>query len=228
MFGIEETGMTIQLANKEIICHVGIVRDVQVLVGEVKYPVDFVVIDCPQDSFCLIIFGRPFLQTVGAKINLPKEKVVVSCASETLKFNVSKFVDKPYAKEHTTNHEVVTLSYASIYSSDVVERYMLEQDEKNSREEIEALEQEFMQQPPILQLNIPPDDLGKPPPPKAEPGFEHKPLPEHLKYAYLDLKSILLLLVLSDEEDNKLLNILKALRIAIGYSLDDLKGISPA
>jgi hypothetical protein len=147
---IEETGMTIQLANKEIICHVGIVRDVEVLVGELKYLIDFFVIACPQDSFCPIIFGRPFLQTVGAEINLPKEKVVVSCAGETLKCNFSKFVDKPYAKEHTTNHEVVILSYASVCSSDVMKRYMLEQDEPFSRKEREALEQEFMHQPPIL------------------------------------------------------------------------------
>jgi hypothetical protein len=80
-----------------------------------------------------------------------------------MEFNFSKFTDKPYAKEHTTNDEVVTLAYASVCSFDVVKRYMLEQDEPFSREEREALEQEFMQQPPILQLNIPPDDLGKPP-----------------------------------------------------------------
>jgi hypothetical protein len=48
---IEETCMTIQLANKETICHVGIVREVDILVGKVKYPVDFVVLACPQDSF---------------------------------------------------------------------------------------------------------------------------------------------------------------------------------
>jgi hypothetical protein len=40
---------------------------------------------------------------------------------------------------------------------------MLEQDEPFSREGREALEQEFRPQPPILQLNIPLDDLGKAP-----------------------------------------------------------------
>jgi hypothetical protein len=74
-----------------------------------------------------------------------------------------KFDDKPYVKEQTTNDEVVTVAYASVCSSNVVERYMLEQDEPFSREEREALEQEFRPQPPILQLNIPLDDLGKAP-----------------------------------------------------------------
>jgi hypothetical protein len=57
-------------------------------------------------------------------------------------------------------------------------------------EEKEALEQEFAQQPPLLQLHIPPDNLGKIPPPKGDPSFELKPLPDDLKYAYLVEKNI--------------------------------------
>jgi hypothetical protein len=41
-----------------------------------------------------------------------------------------------------------------------------------------------------LQLHIPPDNLGKLPPPKEDPCFELKPLPDDLKYAYLDAKNI--------------------------------------
>jgi hypothetical protein len=74
---IGHTCMTIQLANKETICHAGIVREVEVLVGKVEYPVDFVVLACPQDSFCPIIFGRPFLHTIFAEINLPKKLLYV-------------------------------------------------------------------------------------------------------------------------------------------------------
>ena len=42
----------------------------------------------------------------------------------------------------------------------------------------------------MLQLNIPRDDLGELPPPKGDPKFELKPLPDNLKYAYLDDKKI--------------------------------------
>ena len=58
-----------------------------------------------------------------------------------------------------------------------------------------------------------------------------KPLPDNLKYAYLDDKNIYPVIIsanLSAEEEEKLLDVLKAHRPAIGYSLDDLKGISPA
>ena len=80
-------------------------------------------------------------------------------------------------------------------------------------------------------MHIPPDNLGVLPPPKGDPSFELKPLPENLKYAYLDKKNIYPIIIsanLSAEEEEKLLDVLKAHRKAIGYSLDDLKGISPA
>ena len=80
-------------------------------------------------------------------------------------------------------------------------------------------------------INIPPDDLGELPPPKGDPEFELKLFPDNLKYAYLDEKNIYPVIIsanLSVEEETKLLDVLRAHRPAIGYSLDDLKGISPA
>src|SRR5664279_109398 len=41
---IEDIDVTIKLANRESICPVGIVRDVEVLCGKVKYPTDFLVL----------------------------------------------------------------------------------------------------------------------------------------------------------------------------------------
>ena len=48
----------------------------------------------------------------------------------------------------------------------------------------------FLQQEPILKHNLPVEILGDPPPPKGDPVFELKPLPDTLKYAYLDEKKI--------------------------------------
>ena len=60
--------------------------------------------------------------------------------------------------------------------------------------------------------------------------FELKPLPDNLKYAYLDEKEIYPVIInanLSKKEEERLLKTLKKHREAIGYTLDDLKGISP-
>ena len=48
---LEEIDVTIKLANRETISPVGIVRDVEVLCGKVKYPADFLVLGSPQDNF---------------------------------------------------------------------------------------------------------------------------------------------------------------------------------
>ena len=56
---IEEIDVTIKLANRDTISPVGIVRDVEVLCGKVKYPADFLVLGSPQDSFCPIILVDP-------------------------------------------------------------------------------------------------------------------------------------------------------------------------
>ena len=77
---------------------------------------------------------------------------------------------------------------------------------------------------------MPVEILGDPPPPKGDPMFELKQLPDDLKYAYLDEKKIYPIIIsanLSEHEEEKLLKISKKHCVAIGYTLDDLKGISP-
>ena len=78
--------------------------------------------------------------------------------------------------------------------------------------------------------NLPVEILGDPPPPKGDPVFELKPLPDNLKYAYFDEKKIYPVIIsanLSKHEEERLLKTLNKHRAAIGYTLDDIKGISP-
>ena len=74
---LEDIDVTIKLANRDTIKPVGVVRDVEVLCGKVKYPADFLVLASPQDDFCPIIFDRPFLNTVNDKIDCEKDIVTV-------------------------------------------------------------------------------------------------------------------------------------------------------
>ena len=63
------------------------------------------------------------------------------------------------------------------------------------------------------------------------PDVEMKPLPKGLKYEFLgDGKTFPVIISdeLSPEETEKLLNLLKKHKKVIGYSINDLKGISPA
>ena len=57
---------------------------------------------------------------------------------------------------------------------------------------------------------MPVEILWDPPPPKGDPVFEHKPLPDTLKYAYFDEKKIYPVIIsanLSEHEEERLLKV---------------------
>ncbi|XP_062086268.1 uncharacterized protein LOC133792383 [Humulus lupulus] len=63
------------------------------------------------------------------------------------------------------------------------------------------------------------------------PVLELKVLPDHLRYAYLGEKETLPVIVssfLSEVEEEKLLRVLRAHKTAIGWTLADIRGISPS
>jgi hypothetical protein len=77
----------------------------------------------------------------------------------------------------------------------------------------------------MLKHNLPIEDLGTTLPPKEDPIFDLKPLPDDL-----DDKKIYPVIISSKllgKEEERLLEILRKHQGAIGYTLDDLKGISP-
>ena len=74
---------------------------------------------------------------------------------------------------------------------------------------------------------------AKTPVPSVEqpPKMEQKPLPSHLKYAYLGVASTLPVIIsasLTELEEEKLLRVLRDHKNALGWSLADLKGIRPS
>ena len=65
----------------------------------------------------------------------------------------------------------------------------------------------------------------------SEEGLVLKELPSHLKYAYLELpknKPVIISAIISDAEEQRLLEILRKHKESIAWSIEDLKGISPS
>ena len=63
------------------------------------------------------------------------------------------------------------------------------------------------------------------------PELELKPLPVHLKYTFLGTSSTLPVIIsssLNREQEEKLLRVLREHKMAIGWSIIDIKGISPS
>src|SRR3954465_1095374 len=96
---LEDIDVVIHLANRETVCPIGIVRDVEFFCGKNKYPADFLVLGKEASKTCPIIFGRPFLNTCGAITDYKKEKVLTKFDGEAYEFNFSKFAKDPYENE---------------------------------------------------------------------------------------------------------------------------------
>ena len=80
------------------------------------------------------------MRTVGAEINLPKEKIFLQCAGEKLEFNSAKFTDKHFARDPIVPDQIETLAHVAVASSDAVERYLLEQDKLFTEKERKIVE----------------------------------------------------------------------------------------
>ncbi|KAK1669670.1 hypothetical protein QYE76_057829 [Lolium multiflorum] len=228
---LEDIDVVIRLANRETISPIGIVRDVEVLCGKTKYPADFLVLGSAASKYCPIIFGRPFLNTCGAVIDCKKEKIVTKFAGESYEFNFSKFAKTPYKADLPNNDfRVEQCASIALAPTNPLQQHLENSESEVFREERNELDEIFLRQP-ILKHDLPVEDLGTTPPPKEDPVFDLKPLPDNLKYAHIDDKKIYPVIIsskLSEIEEERLLEILKKHRGAIGYTLDDLKGISPS
>ena len=123
---IEEIDVTIKLANRDTISPVGIVRDVQVLCGKVKYPANFLVPGSPQDDFVPIIFGRTFLNTVNAKIDCNKDVVTIGLGDMSDEFNFAKFRRQPHDKELPSKDEIIGVASIDVPPNDPLEQYFLD------------------------------------------------------------------------------------------------------
>ena len=111
---IEDIDDSIKLANRNTISPIGIVRDVEVLCRKIKYPTDFLVLGSPQDDFCPIILGRPFLNTVNVEIDCEKQTVGVRFGDESHEFNFSKFNRKPHKKDLPSKDEIIGLTSIAV------------------------------------------------------------------------------------------------------------------
>jgi hypothetical protein len=223
---LEEIDVVIQIANRETIFPIGIVRDVEVLCGKTKYPTDFQILGTAASKTCPIIFGRPFLNTCGAVIDCKKEKILTKFDGKSYEFTKA-----PYENElPNEDFQVEQLASIALATNNALQQFMEDHESEIFREERNEIDEILLRQPELLKHNLPVEDLGTTLPPKEDPVFDLKPLPDDLKYAYIDDNKIYPIIIsskLSGKEQERLLEILRKHRGAMGYTLDDLKGISP-
>ncbi|GJT70930.1 reverse transcriptase domain-containing protein [Tanacetum coccineum] len=93
------TKMSLEVADRSIQYPRGIIEDVLIKVDKFVLPIDFVILDMPEDSRVPIILGRPFLATARAMIGVFNKKITLRVGDDEVIFDVDQSIKRPTTKD---------------------------------------------------------------------------------------------------------------------------------
>ena len=225
----------------------GIVKDVLVQVNKFYFPVDFVVLDTQpvvnQGTQFPVILGRPFLATANAIIHCRGGLMTLSFGNMTVNLNIFNVIkgmgDEEDVGEVNMVDSVVQKYLDNISYDDPLISCLVS---PSWDEEVTTSKSEFLhsiiEHNEVLEVNgwapkfkpLPPIEDRALPSEERPPKLELKPLPSHLKYAFLGVEETFPVIISSSlelDQKNKLLEILRTHRTALGWTIAYIKGISP-
>ena len=244
---LEPTNITLQLADRSVKIPKSIVKDVLVQVDRFYFPVDFVVLDTQlvvsQGSQFPVILGRPFLATTNCIIHFRGGLMTLSFGNMTVNLNIFNVI-----KEVRDDEDICKVNVIESVVQEYVDHFSCDDPLKSCLvspkcvEEVTTPEMEFLytileynevmetngwtprfEELPLIEERV---FLSKEKPPK----LELKPLPSHLKYSFLGSEETFLVIISSSlnlYQETKLLEILKAHQTSIGWTVANIKRISP-
>ena len=222
-------------------------KDVLVQVDKFYFPVDFVVLDTQpvvnQGAQFPVILGRSFLATANAIIHCRGGLMTLSFDNLTANLNIFNVIKgmgdeedvcEVNMIEYVVQKYVDNVSYDDPLMSCLV---TLSWVEEVTTSELEFLHS-IIEHSEVLEANgwapkfetLPPIEDRVLPSEERPPKLELKPLPSHLKYAFLGVEETFPVIIsssLESNQENKLLEILRTHKTAIGWTIADIKGISP-
>ncbi|XP_027060851.1 uncharacterized protein [Coffea arabica] len=248
---LKETGIIIQLADRTNAYPDGLIEDVLVKVNDLVFPADFYVLDMddghsPDPS--LLLLGRPFMSTAQTKIDVNKGILSMEFDGKIVHFNIFDTMKYPSNS-----------NFSLVLSVSAIDPTVQEVFETVGRDELEVVLTKHLELETTPEMEwsedlkctigalhslptstkryeVSPIFIPEPhqrvlPSVVQAPVLELKPLPKHLKYAYLGDNEILPMIIssaLSKTQGEKLIRILREHKEAIGWTIADIKGISPA
>jgi len=193
-----------------------------------------------EDMCTPIILGAPFLATAGCRIDMKNEKLSFDVGGEHVEFKLFKASKFPYIFYECNMIDVVDSlirkTVSNVVSNDSLEHLLLHDSttEDDSLEVamcaqyLEASLQVRSCQAKVEILKVEEEPLTNE---EQAPKVELKPLPSSLRCEFLGPNSTYPVIVnasLHACQVDSLLRVLREHRKAIGYTLDDLKGIHPS
>ncbi|CAM8910514.1 unnamed protein product [Rhodiola kirilowii] len=243
---LEPAGLTIQLADRSCKQPEGKIEDVLVQVGELVFPADFYVLkmeNCGTNDHAPILLGRPFLKTSKMKIDCGSGMLSMEVEGEVFSFDIFRAMKHPLEfetvhaldslddlvheaqPEQRTDPLELVLSRA-LYSAE--SSYDLAEGMEGALYHLEV-SRPLTPRYEINEIRLFKTNTCVPSIVQA-PGVELKPLPDHLKYVFLGDNETLPVIIKSGlemDQERRLIEVLSRHKMAIGWTLGDLRGISP-
>ncbi|GJS02056.1 hypothetical protein Tco_0318564 [Tanacetum coccineum] len=94
---LAHTKLTVELADRTVKYLKGIAKSVLVGFGKFVFPVDFIILDIPEDIKVPLILGRPFLSTARAKIDVYKRNITLRVGEKGL---FSQVILDPFLEDY--------------------------------------------------------------------------------------------------------------------------------
>ncbi|CAL2230197.1 unnamed protein product [Prunus armeniaca] len=244
---LKNDGVIIQLADRSNAYPKGVLEDVLVQVNHLIFPADFYVLEMEDSAHSTplpILLGRPFMKTARTKIDVFKGTLTMEFDGNIIDFNISEAIRYPIDDHSCFSIDAfdsLAQEYFESLDRDVLETTIVQGIEliKNGAEPnheeigemVAALESlpQYVGKSPIP-IPIPVSTNKLLPSVIQAPTLELKPLPNHLKYVFLGDKETLPVIIsssLTAVEEEKLVRVLQEYKTAIGWTLADIKGLSP-
>ncbi|XP_027165915.1 uncharacterized protein LOC113765866 [Coffea eugenioides] len=248
---LKDTGIIIQLANRTNAYPDGLIENVLVKINELVFPAEFYVLDMDDEHShdpSPLLLGRPFLSTARTKIDVNKGTLSMEFDGEIVHFNIFESMKYPSESHASSVVSINAIDSAvrevfEIEGRDELEVVLTRHFESEMTAEIELSEElkcviGALQTLPTTKIRYDLAPVFTPEPHQRllpsvvqAPVLELKPLPAHLKYAYLGEGETLPVIIsasLLKVQEDKLIRVLRDHKQAIGWTIADIKGISPA
>ncbi|XP_027076039.1 uncharacterized protein [Coffea arabica] len=246
---LKETTIIIQLTDRTNAYPEGLVEDVLVQVNELVFPADFYILDMGDEKSLNpspILLGRPFLSTARTKIDVNEGTLSMKFDDERAHFNIFEGMKYPEGSNSVFSLSVIeslvqeTFKFDGKDALEVALTRHLElgvTPDVDMRDElhqaIEALHSLPTTHPryKLTSLFVPETHTRLLPSVVQAPELNLKPLPKHLKYAFLGDRETLPVIIsayLSPSQEERLVRLIRDHKDAIGWSITDIKGINPS
>ncbi|XP_027337195.1 uncharacterized protein LOC113850871 [Abrus precatorius] len=238
---LKPTGVVIQLANRSTTHPAGVVEDVLVRVDKLIFPAYFYILDMAEESSIpTLILGRPFLKTTRTKIDVHSGILSMEFGDDVMHFNIFESMKHP-TELHSVYHVDIIDLLVDEYSDALIDDYSCTCTSVELCKVCAEIDEFLLGDNDVSLDDATGADLGSfglittsthtpntaptcaaadldvstrtVPSIVQPPILELKPLPKHLKYAFLEANDKLPVIVSADldaAQEEKLLQILAA------------------